>query len=165
MHKWLELSIPAKQPIVDAKEKNPKYYDKIKGNKRLFRGGKKEMKWLTSDETVPIVRKLYCVLSIIPVGRGGGCIWTSSHQKDCIPQNKAICKCVPFVVNSTNLRHGALTTHKNSETRKYAVEFTASRNMPLTSHKAKALQKKNSSFTKQSYCFKIVETFFEMHTL
>lgn len=57
MHKWLELSIPAKQPIVDAKEKNPKYYDKIKGNKRLFRGGKKEMKWLTSDETV---KKQYC---------------------------------------------------------------------------------------------------------
>lgn len=56
MHKWLELSIPAKQPIVDAKEKNPKYYDKIKGNKRLFRGGKKEMKWLTSDETVSTLR-------------------------------------------------------------------------------------------------------------
>lgn len=71
MHKWLRIPIPAKRYIVDTEEK--------KTNTTMKQGAtddcskvEKKMKWLTSDETVPIVRKLYCVLSIIPVGRGGG---------------------------------------------------------------------------------------------
>lgn len=42
MQKWLELPIPTKQHIVDAKGKKTKYYDKLKGNKRLFRGEKRD---------------------------------------------------------------------------------------------------------------------------
>lgn len=43
--------------IVDTKGK--KYCVKTEGNGRLFRAGKKEIKLLTSDETVTINGKLY----------------------------------------------------------------------------------------------------------
>lgn len=87
------------------------------------------MKWLTSDETVTIVRKLYCQQYQLG-GGGGGEYGPLAIRKTASHRIKRYTS-VPFVVDSTNLRHGALTTHKNSESRKYAVEFTASRNKPL----------------------------------
>lgn len=86
------------------------------------------MKWLTSDETVTIVRKLYC--QQYQLGGGGGEYGPLAIRKTASHRIKRYAS-VPFVVDSTNLRHGALTTHKNPESRKYAVEFTASRNKPL----------------------------------